>query len=101
MTEARLVITDSGGVQEETTALSVPCLTVRTTTERPITVTEGTNRLVSPTDPNALLTAVDAVLAEPIPHVSRPLLWDGHAAKRIVAVIAAWCERRGSTAHRP
>jgi UDP-N-acetylglucosamine 2-epimerase (non-hydrolysing) len=100
MTEARLVITDSGGVQEETTALSVPCLTVRTTTERPITVTEGTNRLVSPTDAQALVAAADAVLVDPMPAVVRPALWDGHAAERIVAVIAAWCERRGGAARR-
>jgi UDP-N-acetylglucosamine 2-epimerase (non-hydrolysing) len=99
MTEARLVITDSGGVQEETTALGIPCITARTTTERPITVTEGTNRLVSPTDPQALVAAVDAVLAEPMPAVMRPALWDGHAAERIVAVIADWCERRGGADH--
>jgi UDP-N-acetylglucosamine 2-epimerase (non-hydrolysing) len=100
MTEARLVITDSGGVQEETTVLGVPCITARTTTERPITVTEGTNRLVSPTDAQALVAAADAVLVDPMPAVVRPALWDGHAAERIVAVIAAWCERRGGAARR-
>jgi len=95
MIEARLVITDSGGVQEETTALGVPCITARTTTERPVTVTEGTNRLVSPTDPHALVSTADAVLTQPMPTAVRPALWDGHAAERIVAVIAAWCGRRG------
>lgn len=89
-TAARLVITDSGGVQEETTALGIPCITTRTSTERPITVTEGTNRLVSPTDPQALIAAAEEVLTRPQPPVPRPALWDGHAAERIVESIAAW-----------
>jgi len=96
------VITDSGGVQEETTALGIPCITTRLSTERPITVTQGTNRLVSPTDPQALLAAADLVLAAPQPPVPRPALWDGHAAERIVAAVADWWqardERSGSTA---
>jgi UDP-N-acetylglucosamine 2-epimerase (non-hydrolysing) len=91
MDGARLVLTDSGGIQEETTVLGVPCLTLRTTTERPVTITEGTNRLVDPYDEAAILGAVDEVLAAPMPAAGmRPELWDGHAAERIVAVIAGW-----------
>ena len=60
--DAKLVLTDSGGIQEETTALGVACLTLRETTERPITVTEGTNRLVG-TDPNAIIDGARAVSA--------------------------------------
>lgn len=79
--QAALVVTDSGGVQEETTVLGVPCLTVRDTTERPITVSEGTNRVVG-TDPSTLLPAVKEVLEAP-PRARKPSLWDGHAAHRI------------------
>ena len=95
MDGARLVLTDSGGIQEETTVLGVPCLTLRTTTERPVTVTEGTNRLVDPYDKAAIVGAVDDVLAAPMPAAGhRPELWDGHAAERIVAVIAEWAIQR-------
>jgi UDP-N-acetylglucosamine 2-epimerase (non-hydrolysing) len=79
---ARLVLTDSGGVQEETTCLGVPCLTVRASTERPITVSEGTNRVVG-TDPADVLREALRTLECP-PKARRPELWDGHAAKRIV-----------------
>jgi len=92
---ARLVLTDSGGVQEETTVLGVPCLTMRTTTERPVTITEGTNRLVDPGDAAAVLAAVDDALAQAMPERgTRPELWDGHAADRIVAAVAAWAMSR-------
>jgi UDP-N-acetylglucosamine 2-epimerase (non-hydrolysing) len=85
---ARLVLTDSGGLQEETTVLGVPCLTLRTTTERPITIDQGTNELVG-VDPATIGTAVRRVLASP-PPARRPALWDGHAAGRIVdALISA------------
>ena len=94
MDGARLVLTDSGGIQEETTVLGVPCLTLRTTTERPVTLTEGTNRLVDPHDGAAIVGAVDEVLAAPMPVGVRPELSDGHAAERIVAVIADWATRR-------
>jgi UDP-N-acetylglucosamine 2-epimerase (non-hydrolysing) len=95
MDGARLVLTDSGGIQEETSVLGVPCLTLRTTTERPVTVTEGTNRLVDPYDAAAIVGAVDEVLAAPMPAAGhRPELWDGHAAQRIVAVIAGWAASR-------
>jgi len=82
---ARIVLTDSGGVQEETTALGVPCLTLRRTTERPITVTEGTNRVVG-ADPGAIVATARAVLDDP-PPPRRPALWDGRAADRIARAL--------------
>ena len=79
---ARLVLTDSGGVQEETTVLGVPCLTLRDNTERPITVTEGTNQLVG-RDPDRIVKAAREVLAAPRPPPGRPALWDGQAGECI------------------
>ena len=87
---ARLVLTDSGGVQEETTVLGVPCLTLRDSTERPITLTEGTNRLVG-REPDRIVGAAREVMAAPPPSPRRPALWDGHAGARIAAALA---ERR-------
>jgi UDP-N-acetylglucosamine 2-epimerase (non-hydrolysing) len=84
---ARVVLTDSGGIQEETTVLGVPCLTLRDNTERPITLTEGTNRLVG-RDPDQIRAAVDDVLDHP-PPARRPALWDGHAAERIADALLA------------
>jgi len=78
---ARIVLTDSGGLQEETTALGIPCLTLRENTERPITVEQGTNRLVGG-DPARIAAAVDEVLDAPAAG-RRPALWDGRAAVRI------------------
>lgn len=90
MERARLVLTDSGGIQEETTALGVPCLTLRDSTERPITVSEGTNRLVG-TRPEAIVAAALRVLDAPRPAPGRlPPLWDGQAGERIAAAIAGW-----------
>ncbi len=83
---ARLVLTDSGGIQEETTVLGVPCLTFRDNTERPITITEGTNRLIG-TDPGRIGPAAGARLREDPGAARTPPLWDGHAAERIVAVL--------------
>ena len=83
---ARLVLTDSGGLQEETTILGVPCVTLRTTTERPITVSEGTNRLAG-TSREGILVAVAAALNGPAYLERRPEKWDGHAAERIVDAI--------------
>jgi len=82
--DARLVLTDSGGIQEETTALGVPCLTLRENTERPITVEQGTNELVG-SDPQAILAAARRVLSGAGKRGRRPELWDGRAAERIVA----------------
>jgi UDP-N-acetylglucosamine 2-epimerase (non-hydrolysing) len=83
--EASLVLTDSGGVQEETTVLGVPCLTLRENTERPITVLEGTNHLVG-LHPDEIVSQAEKALTEArIPR--RPALWDGHAAERIVKVL--------------
>ncbi len=81
---ARLVITDSGGIQEETTYLGIPCLTLRTTTERPITLTQGTNRLIGTDE---LLDAVDGIMAGHGLHGRKPELWDGHTATRVAADI--------------
>jgi UDP-N-acetylglucosamine 2-epimerase (non-hydrolysing) len=83
---ARLVLTDSGGIQEETSVLGIPCLTLRENTERPITVTMGTNKVVG-TDPERIIAAASAALKETTkPTVSIPL-WDGHSAERIVAAL--------------
>lgn len=85
--DAALVLTDSGGLQEETTALGVPCVTLRDNTERPVTVDEGSNVLAG-TDPAAILAHVHAILRGEGKRGRRPQLWDGHAAQRIVAVLA-------------
>lgn len=88
MQHARLVLTDSGGIQEETTALGVACFTARENTERPITITEGTNILVG-TDKNVILKEINKFLqtganTEDLP---KPLYWDGHTAERIIRAI--------------
>jgi UDP-N-acetylglucosamine 2-epimerase (non-hydrolysing) len=83
---SRLALTDSGGLQEETTALGVPCLTLREQTERPITISHGTNRIVG-TSPERIVSEAFRALAEPVRSVSRPPLWDGRAAQRIVATL--------------
>ena len=87
------VITDSGGVQEETTILGVPCLTLRPNTERPITITHGTNRLASA---ETLLPLLDAALSEGTEPVLTPPLWDGRAGERIAHVILDWLDARES-----
>ena len=84
---SRMVLTDSGGLQEETTALGIPCLTLRENTERPITIDQGTNRLVG-NDAQRILGAAREVLSEATARAARvPDLWDGHAAERIVAAL--------------
>ena len=85
--DAAVVLTDSGGLQEETTALGVPCITIRENTERPVTVDEGTNVLVG-TDPERIVSEVRKVLAGEGKQGRRPDLWDGHAAERIVQLLA-------------
>lgn len=87
MARARLVLTDSGGIQEETTALDIPCLTLRFNTERPITVDQGSNRLVG-TDQAQIQGGVEDILADCWPTARRPPLWDGRASQRIAEVIA-------------
>jgi UDP-N-acetylglucosamine 2-epimerase (non-hydrolysing) len=88
VSDARLVLTDSGGIQEETTVLGVPCLTLRENTERPITIEQGTNRLVG-MDPDRIIAAGLQALASPPPARPAPALWDGRAAARIVDVLTA------------
>jgi UDP-N-acetylglucosamine 2-epimerase (non-hydrolysing) len=89
-----IVITDSGGIQEETTILGIPCLTVRPNTERPITISHGTNRLV---EPETLPAAAAAVLERGTPASSElPPLWDGRAGDRIAAVIERWLATRSA-----
>jgi UDP-N-acetylglucosamine 2-epimerase (non-hydrolysing) len=94
MKDAKLVLTDSGGMQEETTALGVPCLTLRENTERPITVSEGTNTVVG-RDPARIEGEVDAILSTGGKSGRRPELWDGKASARIRDVLVSWLEERG------
>ena len=90
---ARLVLTDSGGIQEETTALAVPCLTMRENTERPITVEQGTNTLVG-RDGERIRACVDDIFRTGGKRGRTPDLWDGNAAVRVASHLAAWLERR-------
>jgi UDP-N-acetylglucosamine 2-epimerase (non-hydrolysing) len=86
MSNAAIVLTDSGGIQEETTILGVPCLTLRPNTERPITITEGTNTLVG-NDPQKIMSEARRILEDGIPRKKMPRFWDGKAAGRIVEVL--------------
>lgn len=88
MSKARLVLTDSGGIQEETTILGVPCLTLRETTERPVTVTLGTNRVIG-TDPGRIVDEALMTLERPPRPNGPPPLWDGQAARRIMEILTA------------
>jgi UDP-N-acetylglucosamine 2-epimerase (non-hydrolysing) len=92
---AALVLTDSGGVQEETTILDVPCLTVRPNTERPITITHGTNRLVTPDE--LAPAALEVLHGDATFPVDRPPLWDGRAGERAAEAIVAFLARDGAT----
>jgi UDP-N-acetylglucosamine 2-epimerase (non-hydrolysing) len=83
---ARVVLTDSGGLQEETTALGVSCLTLRENTERPVTVERGTNRLVG-TSRARIVDETCRVIEQPLVAPPRLPLWDGRAAERIVAIL--------------
>jgi UDP-N-acetylglucosamine 2-epimerase (non-hydrolysing) len=85
--DARMVLTDSGGMQEETTALGVPCITLRENTERPITIEEGTNVLAG-TDADRIVASARAITEGRGKPGRRPKLWDGRAAERIVDVLA-------------
>ncbi len=91
--DAAVVLTDSGGLQEETTALGVPCLTMRENTERPITADEGTNTVVG-TDPQRIVAEARKVLAGRGRQGRRPALWDGHAAERTVQVLIGLLAQR-------
>jgi UDP-N-acetylglucosamine 2-epimerase (non-hydrolysing) len=97
MDHSRLVLTDSGGMQEETTVLGVPCLTLRENTERPATVEQGTNQVVG-RDATQILQAAERALRGDFPCGRRPPLWDGHAAERIVRILV---ERLGKDLPRP
>src|SRR5207248_2421009 len=91
--QAKLVLTDSGGLQEETTALGVPCLTIRENTERPVTVEEGTNTVVG-VDPARIVSATREVLAGRGKAGRVPDLWDGKASERIAQVFSSWSKAR-------
>jgi UDP-N-acetylglucosamine 2-epimerase (non-hydrolysing) len=93
MSDARLVLTDSGGIQEETTILGVPCVTIRENTERPITITHGTNRLAG-TSSEGIRRTIEATLAAERAVLPPPPLWDGHAATRIADTLEAWRDGR-------
>ena len=101
MANARLVLTDSGGIQEETTALGVPCVTMRENTERPVTETEGTNTVVG-SDARRIRSVTEDILATGGKAGRVPELWDGKAATRIKEVVVRWLreDRVGLKAHR-
>ncbi len=94
MRAARLVLTDSGGMQEETTFLKVPCLTMRDNTERPVTIKLGTSRLVG-NNPARIWSAFRDVMAGAWPGGEDVPLWDGRAAERVAALIDSWLSNRG------
>jgi UDP-N-acetylglucosamine 2-epimerase (non-hydrolysing) len=96
MANARLVLTDSGGIQEETTILGVPCLTARENTERPVTIREGTNRLVG-VDSDTIVRTAAQILSEPHRPTSIPDLWDGRASERIADILERELESREQT----
>jgi len=100
--KAKMVITDSGGIQEETTYLNIPCLTLRDTTERPITITQGTNRLVKR---DAVYQEIEKIMRGEWRKGIKPKLWDGKTAERVVSSLKQRCEdfgsRPGATVSRP
>lgn len=99
MKTARVVLTDSGGIQEETTALGIPCLTLRENTERPVTVDEGTNTVVGH-DAARIFAAVDEIMRTGGKAGRVPQNWDGAASVRIAAVLRGWLDRGGHRATR-
>jgi UDP-N-acetylglucosamine 2-epimerase (non-hydrolysing) len=94
MSEAKVILTDSGGVQEETTILGVPCITLRDSTERPITLEHGTNVLVG-SDPEKIITEFNRLYLNEQKSNRSPRYWDGNAARRIIKVLIDdfWPER--------
>lgn len=99
LSKAALVLTDSGGIQEETTALGVPCLTLRENTERPVTISHGTNQLVG-TDPAKIVAAANEILGGNAKIGRIPPFWDGHAARRIVKILLEIQPRSPCEKHR-
>lgn len=89
LADATAVLTDSGGIQEETTILQTPCLTLRENTERPVTVEQGTNQVVG-TDPDRILAAYQKIRTNPPLRRPPPEKWDGQAATRIAKILAEW-----------
>ena len=87
MAQAKVVLTDSGGIQEETTALGIPCLTIRENTERPVTVTSGTNILTGISQ-SKIMEEIQKILAGHIPSGQIPPFWDGHAGERIIQILS-------------
>jgi UDP-N-acetylglucosamine 2-epimerase (non-hydrolysing) len=98
--DARAVLTDSGGVQEETTYLGVPCFTLRDNTERPVTVRLGTNTLLG-LDADRIADVLPALAEQPIEPLERPPMWDGHAAARVVDALAAGNASAGQAVEQP
>lgn len=94
MKDARLVLTDSGGIQEETTALGIPCITLRENTERPITVLQGTNTIVG-TDVDKIMACYEDAITSGGKIGRVPQLWDGETAQRIVRIVHQWAAERG------
>ena len=88
LSDALVVLTDSGGIQEETTVLGVPCLTLRENTERPITVDQGTNRIVG-RDPHRIVVSFLELTGGEVPTSGTPDLWDGRAALRIAEILGS------------
>ena len=96
VSRARLVLTDSGGIQEETTVLGVPCLTLRDTTERPVTVTHGTNRIIGSNPARILDESLKTLKHPPRPNGAPPY-WDGQAAERIIEILDAYRQAKALT----
>jgi UDP-N-acetylglucosamine 2-epimerase (non-hydrolysing) len=94
MTHSKAILTDSGGIQEETTYLGIPCLTFRDSTERPVTVTMGTNQLLADLDPQKTYQALEKILAGEVKKGNIPPLWDGHAAERIADTLHGIFEKK-------
>lgn len=94
MSHAKAILTDSGGIQEETTYLGIPCLTFRDSTERPVTVTLGTNQLLADLDPQKTYQALEKILAGEVKKGSIPPLWDGNAAERIANTLHGIFEKK-------
>ncbi len=94
MSHAKAILTDSGGIQEETTYLGIPCLTFRDSTERPVTVSLGTNQLLADLNPQKTYQALEKILAGEVKKGSIPPLWDGHAAERIAHTLHGIFEKK-------